>query len=58
MKCEYKGCEKRAVVYLRTVNMHYCRKHIKEVAAVFALFRQHANGWKKKYGGRKNGGGT
>jgi hypothetical protein len=41
MKCEYLNCNKRAIVHLHTVDMHYCREHLREVAGIFELFRQH-----------------
>ena len=40
-KCEYNGCESLAEVYLKSVNMHYCKKHFKIV--VETLLRSGGN---------------
>jgi len=40
-KCEYNECESLAEVYLKSVNMHYCKKHFKIV--VETLLRSGGN---------------
>jgi hypothetical protein len=53
MKCDYKGCQKIATIYLKSVNSHYCREHFKEIMRDFLSFETYQKILKKKKGGKK-----